>query len=511
MASRPPRARAKWLFVVACFGLRGAAAAKPNLLIFQPDDLAFLWVEAPPASTVPPKQRFNTPALDLLREEGVVFTRAYASAPMCAPSRFGVVTSRYPSRSTFAQAQTSKGAKNGDCGVTYVSVPSSKLDGDDLDNTVAWALKEAGYRTAVVGKWHLDAVCGWDCGYEAATMQAVLAGFGTADGFYVTNVDATSDFLTAMPFSHNPEWVTAKALDFIDGGEPFFLHALEVISPLATPAGTLQTAPDAGMPARADVAQRASGYGGRQRGEAIGHFWVDDMLSALRSKLERLEMLDDTFIAFVMDNGSGKGTLLEAGLRIAPAMVVRYPPLFAAGSVRSDLVSNLDLGPTLCQLGGCSSNAAFYAAKMDGKSLLEPDGDRALFGEMFHGRAIVTRDFKYIVDDASSSCQTENFDAKLYDLRVDEAELLDVSGKTAYANVEATLATALRCHLARTANGASEYPDCPMSTPPPTPPPLSPTAAASRDAAARAAPNRAVLVYAGALLVCAAAGALAAC
>jgi hypothetical protein len=123
MASRPPRARAKWLFVVACFGLRGAAAAKPNLLIFQPDDLAFLWVEAPPASTVPPKQRFNTPALDLLREEGVVFTRAYASAPMCAPSRFGVVTSRYPSRSTFAQAQTSKGAKNGDCGVTYVSVP----------------------------------------------------------------------------------------------------------------------------------------------------------------------------------------------------------------------------------------------------------------------------------------------------------------------------------------------------------------------------------------------------
>ncbi|KAJ1454416.1 alkaline-phosphatase-like protein [Pelagophyceae sp. CCMP2097] len=461
-----------------------AAAAKPNLLVFQPDDLTFLWDEAPPGAAVPIPMRFATPALDRLREEGTVFTRAYASAPMCAPSRFGLLTARYASRGKFAQRRTIEGGgpkspEAGPCGVTHVNVPYSKLEAFDLSSTVAFALKDVGYRTGVVGKWHLSSkIDSWGQPYASCTKEAEEAGFTFADGFYVTNMACVSSCKEALGFSHNPEWVTANALSFIGQEEsPFFLfmnptcphlplaeEALDDISILATPAGTLSETPLSGMPTRAEMTMRASGYApGRERAAAIGHFWVDDMFGAVRQRLEDLDVLDETFVAFVMDHGvgSGKGTLLEAGLRIA--MVIRYPPLFAAGSTRTDMVSNLDLGPTLCQLGGCSAEASFYTAKMDGKSLLDEPFERVLFGEMLQGRAVVTRNFKYIADDAASSCK-DGFAAQLYDLAFDASELVDLSGEAAYAEIEATLAETLRCHLARTANGATEYPDCPDAT-----------------------------------------------
>ena len=71
------------------------AAARPNVLIFQPDDLHHYWDDAPPhPAGVAGPLRAPTPHMDALRAEGTVFTSAYTSSPMCAPSRFGLVTGR---------------------------------------------------------------------------------------------------------------------------------------------------------------------------------------------------------------------------------------------------------------------------------------------------------------------------------------------------------------------------------------------------------------------------------
>ena len=81
----------------------------PNIIIFQPDDMPFYWEDAPPApSTAWEVPRDPTPHLDRVREESVVFNRAYAASSACSSSRFAVLTGRYPSRSKVARQKTSE-------------------------------------------------------------------------------------------------------------------------------------------------------------------------------------------------------------------------------------------------------------------------------------------------------------------------------------------------------------------------------------------------------------------
>ena len=91
------------------------------------------------------------PNIARLAAEGATFSRAYTSSPMCAPSRFGLLTGRYPSRGAYAQQSTAGEGRDG-CGasskVTDVVVPKTKLD-LDLDSNVQTLLRDGGYRTGV--------------------------------------------------------------------------------------------------------------------------------------------------------------------------------------------------------------------------------------------------------------------------------------------------------------------------------------------------------------------------
>ena len=99
------------------------------------------------------------PNLAAARAESVIFTRAYAAGPKCAPSRTSMLTARYPSRMLYTRAFTQASVGDGQDaawdGRVEVTVPSSKVTGDDNTNNIAAVLRRAGYHTSHSGKWHI--------------------------------------------------------------------------------------------------------------------------------------------------------------------------------------------------------------------------------------------------------------------------------------------------------------------------------------------------------------------
>eukprot|EP00488_Nonionellina_sp_1-RS-2012_P001790 TRINITY_DN306_c0_g1_i1.p1 TRINITY_DN306_c0_g1~~TRINITY_DN306_c0_g1_i1.p1 ORF type:complete len:162 (+),score=15.32 TRINITY_DN306_c0_g1_i1:178-663(+) len=93
------------------------------------------------------------PNIDAFRNEAIVFPRAYAGAPACAPSRYCLLTGRVSSRNEYGITQTL--SRNDGSTGTRVFVPWSKLDGDDNTYNLPQTLKANGYYTGVTGKWHL--------------------------------------------------------------------------------------------------------------------------------------------------------------------------------------------------------------------------------------------------------------------------------------------------------------------------------------------------------------------
>jgi len=128
------------------------ATAKPNILIVHPDDMypgSGDWEIAPTwesgwtgASVV---TNSNTPHMDRVKDEGISFSRAYTASGMCSPSRFALLSGRYPSRNINAISKSRGGA-------VRVTVPSTLLTGDDLTENLPTVLQACGYATGHVGK-----------------------------------------------------------------------------------------------------------------------------------------------------------------------------------------------------------------------------------------------------------------------------------------------------------------------------------------------------------------------
>jgi arylsulfatase A len=141
------------------FGQKAAAPSSPNIIIIFADDMGYGDVSA-----LNPDSRIKTPALDLLVQEGISFTNAHASASVCTPSRYGLLTGRYGFRSP--------AAAYGIAGFDRPVIESER-------ETLASVLKKSGYTTAIVGKWHL--------GLEWQTKDGLPAKLEPKTGF--SNVD----------------------------------------------------------------------------------------------------------------------------------------------------------------------------------------------------------------------------------------------------------------------------------------------------------------------------------
>eukprot|EP00041_Stephanoeca_diplocostata_P004520 m.46573 g.46573 ORF g.46573 m.46573 type:complete len:505 (+) comp15168_c0_seq1:146-1660(+) len=467
---------------------------RPNVVLFMPDDMGFLWSESPddPAGGTEFDPTY-VPNMNRIRDEGVIFTSAYTAGPKCSPARFNLLTGRYCSRSQHA--------RDGSIGDrTNVGVPSCKIEGSDISQTIQKQMQDAGYTTIHSGKFHLlPEGAGINCwsDYNAAWRGAHDTGFEEDGGMYCTNMGDPT-----LSFSHNLDWMTSLSENAMEtavgAGQPFFLyfastmphgpngvHALTNFADTNTPNGTLSASPVSGMPSRQQILNE-----GLRQSKLVGVIATDYALGALVSKLESLQVLDSTIIIVLMDHGTiAKDHLYEGGTRIM--MAARYPPHIAAHSTVSAPVANLDIVPTVLEAAGIS---AAYA--LDGQSWWSLVGSAGVgastrdfvISEIDTDRSIVTASgYKYIqsqsggtLNEYPASGQTHQF----YDLALDPTEQNNVIDDPTYAATVAALQALLTCHDASTHRENPTGEACTLTgsgapTTPPTAPPttLSPTSA----------------------------------
>jgi len=406
-----------WWTVVAT----AAGGERPNIIMFLIDDQN-------PSSIAAFGGDTYTPNLDRMAEEGMKFTRAYVSSTVCTPSRYSFLTGRFAGNSHSKLYADAVGGKENQ-GLPNFNVA---LERDKMN--VGNVLREAGYTTGFVGKFHLTSKMdfpefykgkkGWinipkdarpgpetsaQFKHNELWMRRYLEtlGFSWAKNVYPENMHS--------PYSmHNAEWTTVAALEFIEENKhgPFYLHLCSTLlhgpdkswrksmdHPLVTGEGEVESLPEVMTP-RAKLLKTITEKGFDPESHVAGEAWIDDSLGAIFRKLKELGIDDNTLVVFAPDHGrDGKASVFSHGSAQVP-MIMRWPKGIPAGQVCDELVQNIDLAPTFFDLGKAKRPESY---RIDGQSLtpLFKDGTAKdwrnhLYLEMGAARATVTKDWSYI-------------------------------------------------------------------------------------------------------------------
>ena len=398
-----------------------AQAERPNIIMFLIDDQN-------PSSIAAFGGDTYTPHLDRMAKEGMKFTRAYVSSSVCTPSRYSFLTGRFAGNSYSKLYHVAVGGKENQ-GLPNFNVA---LERDNMN--VGNVLREAGYTTGFVGKFHLTSSLdfpefyqgndGWidipkDAKAGAKTsaqfahnerwMRRYLRtlGFSWAKNVYPENI--------RQPYSmHNAEWTTVAALEFIEANKegPFYLHLCSTLlhgpdkswrrsmdHPLITGVGETERLP-AVMTPREELLKTIAEKGFDPDSHVAGEAWIDDSVGAILRKLKELGIDDNTLVIFAPDHGrEGKASVFSHGSCQVP-MIMRWPNGIPAGQVCEELVQNIDLVPTFFDLGKAEKPESY---PIDGQSLtpLFRNGRAEnwrdhLYLEMGTARATVTKDWSYI-------------------------------------------------------------------------------------------------------------------
>ena len=398
-----------------------AQSQRPNIIMFLIDDQN-------PSSIAAFGGDTYTPNLDRMAQEGMKFTRAYVSSSVCTPSRYSFLTGRFAGNSHSKLYVDAVGDKENQ-GLPNFNVA---LERDNMN--VGNVLREAGYSTGFVGKFHLTSNLDFPEFYKGKDkwinipknarpgpetsaqfkhnerwMRRYLneLGFSWAKNVYPENMPS--------PYStHNPEWTTVAALEFIEENKdgPFYLHLCSTLlhgpdrswrksmdHPLITGEGEVKSLPEIMTP-RAELLKTISEKGFDPDSHVAGEAWIDDSLGAILRKLKELGIDDNTLVIFAPDHGrDGKASVFSHGSCQVP-MIMRWPKGIAAGQVCEELVQNIDLVPTFFELGKADKPESY---RIDGQSLTPlfkngkaKDWRNHLYLEMGAARATVTKDWSYI-------------------------------------------------------------------------------------------------------------------
>lgn len=345
---------------LAFFGLPAAAAppasttaaapAKPNIVYILADDLGWKDVGFHGSD-------IRTPSIDTLARQGARLEQLYTQ-PLCTPSRAALMTGRYPFR----------------YGLQTLVIPSNGRYGLDTQEWILpQALKEAGYRTAIVGKWHLGHADrkywprqrGFD--YQYGPLLGEIDYFthsahGTRDWFRDNEPVKEEGYVTQL--------LGRDALKLIEGHDtktPLFLYLTFTAphAPYQAPQEYLDRYKEIADPSRRAYAAMVTS--------------MDDEIGRVLGALDRRGMRENTIVVFQSDNGGprsakftgevdmskstipadngpyrdGKGTPYEGGTRVVAAL--SWPGHVPAGTVVDQPIHLVDMFPTLASLAGAST------------------------------------------------------------------------------------------------------------------------------------------------------------
>ena len=326
------------LLVVACAGWASAAGQtpKPNIVFFLIDDLGRTDVGFMGCKDI------RTPNIDKLAQGGAILDSHYVQ-PVCSPTRAALMTGRYATHT----------------GVYTIVRPHAKWGLPLGERTLANALKEAGYETAITGKWHLGE-------FEPA-YRPTARGFDHQYGHYFGAIDYFThvrdgchdwyrDDKELKEEGYSTHLVAREACRLIkakDPGKPLFLYVPfnGVHTPLEVPDNYME-------PYMALKENRR-----KQAGMIAA---VDEAIGQIVAALEAAHLRDNTLIVFSSDNGgpnpgslttngefrSGKGTIYEGGVRVCAC--ANWPGRIPAGVTVKEPMHAVDWFPTLVKLAGGS-------------------------------------------------------------------------------------------------------------------------------------------------------------
>ncbi len=346
------------------------AQDKPNIVVIMVDDMGWTGLSSYGSDL------HQTPHIDQLASDGMKFNQAYASAPVCTPTRAAFMTGKSPAQlnMTIWHEASRVPQKNRPLNPPVVegNLPHKEV-------TIAEVLREGGYRTGHVGKWHLGEAShypethGFDFTFGGSFWGAPPTFYfpyrGTwgsgerAHPRYIPGIDATED----REGEHLTDRLTDKAVQFItqSAGEPFFLYMSYY---------TVHT-PIEGKP---EVAERYKdaihpGMDHDNAHYAAMHETLDDNVGRIRQTIEDSGVADNTIVILTSDNGgfinnydgqtvtsnaplrSGKGSLYEGGVRVP--LIIHWPGVTKPQSISEQAVITADLYPTILEMTGLTGDS----------------------------------------------------------------------------------------------------------------------------------------------------------
>ena len=410
------------LVLLAATAFANDAAKRPNILIIVADDLGYADLGFQGGKDIP------TPHIDSIAAGGARFTNGYVSGPYCSPARAGLLTARYQQR--FGH-EFNPGGEGGGGGGNGIGLPLS-------ETTIANRLKEAGYVTGLVGKWHLGAGP-----KHHAQQRGFDEFFGFLGGAHTYFDKQEASMLRGTTKVAEPEYLTdafgREAVSFIDRHQkqPFFLYL--AFNAVHTP-----------MEANNDRLARFSSISSKSRQTYAAMLSaMDDSVGKVLAALKNARLEENTVIFFISDNGGptmqgttinassnaplrgSKRTTLEGGIRVP--FLIHWKGHIPAGTVYENPVIQLDIQPTALAAAGISVKTDW---KFDGVNLLpyitgkstEQPHD-TLYWRLGEQNAIRQGDWKLVqYDRTADNDSSRNVTApKLYNLKDDIGESRDLA------------------------------------------------------------------------------------
>jgi arylsulfatase A-like enzyme len=337
------------LFIFSLVSCNKQAEEKPNIIIFFTDDQGYSDVG------VYGSKGFDTPNIDQLAKEGIMFTDFYVPATVCTPSRAALLTGKYPKRLNMHEGVLS---------------PFSETGLSTSEYTLAELLKDKGYTTSCIGKWHLGHLDQFMPNNQGFDEFYGVPYSNDMDSYYYAHIDFQSP---PLPFYRNKEKI-GEGLDQSQLTKMYTTEAVKQIKERKKDAPFFMYLAHNMPHTPLYVSESFSGKSEKGLyGDVIME--LDWSMGEVIKALKEEGVYDNTIIIFTSDNGpeigsakplrGKKAQTWEGGQRVPG--IITWPNKIPSGEVNSQVVSTLDIFPTLAKVSG----AVLNKQDLDGRNILE--------------------------------------------------------------------------------------------------------------------------------------------